>query len=98
MVIFIATLIYIAVVGLCIFLVQKIYSFRKQIKKHNEFIKNFDNKVYKELRIAQFKAYEISKQAQRFQKDKNSIIGEILSTFKKIKSLIFLRKLSKKIV
>ena len=77
----------------------------KAVRLHKEAIDNLDKELYKDLRQVQYNAMNLSKEANRYMKDKNSILSEIISTallsflpFKKLKSIIYLHKIGKKII
>lgn len=105
MIIFGTVLAYIIVICVVVFLCLKIYAANKIIKSQIEFINNFDKELYNDLRAVQLKALEISRLADKYTKGKNSLLGDIiyafliaLLPFKKLKGILYLHKLSKKIL
>lgn len=103
MVIIIAVIVYLLLIWASIFCICKIKQLTKTLQTQKEFADNLEKELYKDLRMVQYKALDISNQAKTFTKNKNSILTEAVSTlalallpFKKIKSVIYLHKLSKK--
>lgn len=101
---FLLTLSYFLLIGFCIFMICVINSAREKIKNHKKKVDEIENLSYKTLRELQFKSRNIAKLSNTYLKDKNSIFVEILSStlimflpFKKLKSLLYLRKLYKKL-
>ncbi len=84
----------------CVFLMRKLSN---SVRLHKESIDNLDKELYKDLRLVQYKAMDISAQAKKYTKNKNAIYGEIVTTlalallpFKKLKGIIYLHKLGRK--
>ena len=105
MVTFFSVIIYFAVITISVLLIIQIRKLSQALKKQTEQINELDKNLYSNLRMAQFKAMDISRQADKYIKGKNSILSEIISTvalailpFKKLKSLIYLHKLGKKVM
>lgn len=105
MTIFFSVILYFGLIGLTIFLSFKLIKLTKTIKTHKEFINKLDAQLYKDLRKIQFVSFDITRQANKYLNDGFSFIGEILSTFlisllpfKKLKSIIYLKKVLKKII
>lgn len=77
----------------------------QNIKAQTKQINELDAQLYSNLRMVQYKAMDITKQANKFINSKNSLLAELVSTvaiavlpFKKLKSLIYLHKLGKKVI
>lgn len=105
MVTIIAAILFPIIILIGVFLVFQLRKISHNIRSHKEFIIKLDEQLYKDLRETQFKAREISKQANKYTNQKYSILSEIISTillailpFKKLKSIIYLHKLGRKIL
>ena len=75
------------------------------LKEQTETINKLDRQLYRDLRMAQYRAMDIAKQANKYINGKNSILSEAVSAvalavlpFKKLKSIIYLHKLGNKII
>jgi len=104
MTIFLITLGYFLIVTLGILAIIKINSLIPQIRSHKTEIDNLNNKIYTELRDAQFKSKMVSGFVEKFLKKKNVFFAELLSNFmimllpfRKLKSILMLFKLIKKL-
>ena len=105
MVIFFSIVVYLAFVALTVWGIIQIRKLSQTLKEQTEAINALDKKLYTDLRMVQYRAMDITKQANKFVNSKNSILGEIVSAvalailpFKKLKSLIYLHKLGKKVI
>ena len=105
MIIFFSVILYFLIVALSVFLIIKLRELSAVIKAQTEAANKLDKELYTNLRELQYKAKDITKQANKYICGKNSILGEIVSSatlavlpFKKLKSLIYLHKLGKKVM
>ena len=105
MAIFISIIISVLFILLTIYLGLQLMKLSQNIKAQTKQINELDAQLYSNLRMVQYKAMDITKQANKFINSKNSLLAELVSTvaiavlpFKKLKSLIYLHKLGKKVI
>ena len=105
MAIFLSVVLYLAIILISVFLIIKIKNLSRLLKEHTQQINELDKKMYTDLRMAQYKAMDITKQANKYINGKNSILSEAVSAvalavlpFKKLKSIIYLHKLGNKVL
>ena len=105
MAIFLSVVLYFAIILISVFLIIKIKNLSRLLKEHTQQINELDKKMYTDLRMAQYKAMDITKQANKYINGKNSILSEAVSAvalavlpFKKLKSIIYLHKLGNKVL
>ena len=97
--IFLIILLYFLIVGISIFLIIKMSILIKTLKLHKKDIDKIEAETYRQLRDIQFKSKEAMKLANKLNKQKKSIIADIIDNllimlfpFKKIKAALLLRK------
>ena len=105
MIIFFSVITYLLIIFVSVLLITQIRKLTFTLKEQTETINKLDRQLYRDLRMAQYRAMDITKQANKFLDGKNSVLGELVSTvaiailpFKKLKSLIYLHKLGKKVM
>lgn len=105
MIIPIAIIVYFILIALSIFCIIGLKNLTQFVKKHKEEIDKLDKELYKDLRMVQYKAMDITKQANKYTKKDafSSLMSEAASTlalallpYKKLKSIIYLHKIGKK--
>ena len=102
--IFLVIFSYVLLLGISTFLIIQMCNFIKHIRTHKKEIDLIESNLYDQLRELQFKARNIGKFAKKLTKYKNSIFADILSNvaisllpFKKLRTILLLRKLLKNI-
>lgn len=101
--IFLFTIFYFLIVACSIFLIIKISDLLPKIKLETQKANSIEKKFYKDLRELQFKAKELNKLAEKLNKQKASLVGELsrgllitLLPFRKLKSAMLIYSFFKK--
>ena len=75
---FLITLLYFAVVGLGIFFIFQIKNLSLKIKEHTKQINELQKELYKNLRVFQYRALDVSGNINKLLDKKSSMIAELI--------------------